>query len=138
MWRRSRWPGLPPVLFATLATIFQRLGVMFTEPKYIGLNGQSRGQGASIHVDCGRDAKDQLSILIYIGEKTDGDLLLYDKDNGKHKDDGRRIVDRVAFRPNRVVAFDGSIPHQAQAPGDDRFRMSIVVRGTYVRMPRIS
>jgi hypothetical protein len=29
------------------------------------------------------------------------------------------------------VAFDGSIPHQARAPGDDKFRMSIVVRGGY-------
>lgn len=125
LWRRGGWPGLPPVLFSTLTTVFQKLGVMFTEPRYIGLNGQSRGQEASIHVDCARDAKDQLSILIYIGENTDGDLLVYDKQ------DQSQVVDSVAYRPNRVVAFDGSIPHQASAPGDDRFRMSIVVRGGY-------
>ena len=124
-WRRKGWPGLPPVLFSTLATVFQELGIVLTEPAYIGLNGQSRSQDASIHVDCPRNAKDQISILVYIGEDTDGDLLLYDKD------DGQRMTDRVAFRPNRVVVMDGSIPHQARAPSDDRFRMSIIVRGRY-------
>ena len=124
-WQRNGWPGLPPVLFSTLATVFQRLGVRFTEPDYIGLNGQSRGQDASIHVDCARAAKGQISILVYIGEDTDGDLLLYDKD------DRERLMDRVGFRPNRVVVLDGSIPHQARAPSDDKFRMSIIVRGTY-------
>jgi hypothetical protein len=124
-WRRNGWPGLPPVLFSTLATVFQKLGVVVTEPEYIGLNGQSRGQDASIHVDCPRDAKSQISILVYIGEDTDGDLLLYDKE------DRERLMDRVGFQPNRVVALDGSIPHQARAPSDDRFRMSIIVRGTY-------
>jgi hypothetical protein len=125
MWKCGGWPGLPPVLFATLATVFQNLGVTFTDPKYIGLNGQSRGQEASIHADCARDATNQLSVLIYVGENTDGDLLMYGKD------DREQVVHRVAFRPNRVVAFDGSIPHRARPPSDDRFRMSIVVRGTY-------
>jgi hypothetical protein len=124
-WQRNGWPGLPPVLFSTLATVFQKLGVVFTEPEYLGLNGQSRGQDASIHVDCPRDAKGQISILVYIGEDTDGDLLLYDKE------DRERLVDRIGFQPNRVVALDGSIPHQARAPSDDRFRMSIIVRGKY-------
>lgn len=124
-WRRSGWPGLPPVLFSTLATVFQKLGVVLIAPAYIGLNGQSRGQDASIHVDCARDAKDQISLLAYIGEDTDGDLLLYDKD------DRARMTDRIGFRPNRVVVMDGSIPHQARAPSDDRFRMSIIVRGRY-------
>lgn len=124
-WRRGGWPGLPPVLFSAIATVCQRLRVYFTEPSYIGLNGQSRGQDASVHVDCERDAADQLSVLIYIGEDTSGDLVLYDKDT-------RALPqDRIAFRPNRVVAFDGSIPHQALAPADDRFRMSVIVRGTY-------
>jgi hypothetical protein len=124
-WRNGGWPGLPPVLFSTLATVFERLGVVVTSPAYIGLNGQSRGQEASVHVDCARDAADQISILVYVGENTDGDLQLYDKD------DRERLLDRVAFRPNRVVVLDGSIPHRARAPGDDRFRMSIIVRGTY-------
>jgi hypothetical protein len=124
-WRNGGWTGLPPVLFSTLATVFERLGVVLTRPEYIGLNGQSRGQDASIHVDCARDAKDQISILVYIGENTDGDLLLYDKDEREC------VLDRVGFRPNRVVVLDGSIPHRACSPADDRFRMSIIVRGTY-------
>jgi hypothetical protein len=124
-WQRNGWPGLPPVLFSALATAFQRLGFIFTAPTYIGLNGQSRGQDASTHVDCARDATDQLSLLIYIGEDTDGDLHLYDKD------DPQRIMDRIAFRPNRVVAFDGSIPHRACAPSDEKFRISVIVRGAY-------
>lgn len=124
-WRRGGWPGLPPALFSVIATVCHRLRVFFTEPSYIGLNGQSRGQDASVHVDCERDAADQLSVLIYIGEDTGGDLILYDKDT-------RTLPQgRIAFRPNRVVAFDGSIPHQALAPADDRFRMSVIVRGTY-------
>jgi hypothetical protein len=116
---------LPPVLFSTLATLFQKLRLVLVEPAYIGLNGQCRGQDASIHVDCVRDATDQISLLSYIGEDTDGDLLLYDRD------DRERVTDRVRFRPNRVVVMDGSIPHQARAPSDDRFRMSIIVRGRY-------
>jgi hypothetical protein len=124
-WRRNGWPGLPPVLFSTLATVFQKLGVGFTEPEYIGLNGQSRGQDASIHVDCARDAKNQISILVYIGEDTNGDLLLYERE------DRGQLMGRVSFRPNRVVAMDGSIPHQACPPSDGKFRMSIIVRGAY-------
>ena len=123
--RRSGWPGLPPVLFAALATMFQKLGVIITAPEYLGLNGQSRGQNGSTHIDCAPDATDQLSVLIYVGENTDGDLVLYDKK------DRHRVVERIGFRPNRVVAMDGSIPHAALAPSDDRFRMSVIVRGTY-------
>jgi hypothetical protein len=124
-WQRHGWPGLPPVLFAAVATLFQALDVVITRPQYIGLNGQSRGQDGSTHVDCARDAPDQLSLLIYIGESTDGDLCLHDKDAPE------RLTDRITFRPGRVVAMDGSIPHAARAPGDDRFRMSVIVRGTY-------
>jgi hypothetical protein len=124
-WQRHGWPGLPPILFSAVATVFQKLGFIITAPEYIGLNGQSRGQDASIHVDCARDAADQLSLLVYIGEDTDGDLLLYDKDNSQ------RMIDRIDFRPNRVLACDGSIPHAARAPTDDKFRMSIIVRGAY-------
>jgi hypothetical protein len=124
-WQRSGWPGLPPVLFSAVATLFQKLGVVVTRPEYIGLNGQSRGQDGSTHVDCARDAADQLSLLIYVGENTDGDLLLYDKD------DPQRLTDRITFRPNRVVAMDGSCPHAARGPSDDRFRMSVIVRGSY-------
>ena len=32
---------------------------------------------------------------------------------------------------DRVIAFDGSIPHQAFAPKDDKFRMSVIIRGKY-------
>lgn len=124
-WQREGWHGLPPVLSSAVNILFRRLGIIFTAPRYIGLNGQSRGQEASVHVDCDRDAPDQLSLLVYIGENTDGDLLLYDKD------DRQRMLHRIAFRPNRVVAFDGSIPHQARAPSDDGFRMSLIIRGTY-------
>lgn len=124
-WQRQGWPGLPPVLFSTAAIIFQRLGFIFTAPNYIGLNGQSRGQDASTHVDCARDTPDQLSLLVYIGEDTSGDLHLYDKD------DRTRVLECINFRPNRIVAFDGSIPHSARAPDDNRFRMSAIFRGVY-------
>lgn len=124
-WRRSGWAGLPPVLFSTIATIFQKLNVTITEPRYIGLNGQSRGQDASTHEDCERDLPGEISILVYIGEETDGDLVLYDKG------DPKRSLHRIPFKPNRVIAFDGSVPHQAFAPTDDKFRMSMVIRGQY-------
>lgn len=124
-WRRKGWAGLPPVLFSVIVTLFQRLNVTITQPEYIGLNGQSRGQNASMHTDCAHDSPDDLSILVYIGEDTDGDLVLYDKA------DTQRELQRIAFRPNRVVAFDGSIPHQAFAPTDDKFRMSMIIRGKY-------
>lgn len=124
-WRREGWAGLPPVLFSMIAVLFKKLDVTIFEPEYIGLNGQSRDQLASMHTDCADDSPDDLSILFYLGERTDGDLLLYDKtDHG-------RLLHRIAFKPNRVVAFDGSIPHQALAPTDDRFRVSLIVRGKY-------
>lgn len=123
--QRKGWSGLPPVLLAAVARVFQKLGVKIPKPEYIGLNGQSRGQNGSAHTDCVRDAADQLSILIYVGEDTDGDLLLYSKD------DPGQLTERIGFRPNRVVAFDGSIPHAALAPSDDKFRMSVIVRGAY-------
>jgi hypothetical protein len=124
-WKKGGWPALPPTLYAAVATLFRRLGVVITAVQYIGLNGQLRGQDASTHTDCALDATDLLSILIYIGEDTDGDLCLFDKDNRQ------RQLDRVAFRPNRVVALDGSIPHRAFAPTNDRFRMSAIIRGCY-------
>jgi hypothetical protein len=123
--RKGGWPGLPPVLFSALATTFQKLGIIITAPEYLGLNGQSRGMNGGVHIDCAPDAPDQLSLLLYLGEDTDGDLVIYDKK------DRQREVERIGFRPNRVVAMDGSIPHAALAPSDDKFRMSVIVRGTY-------
>ena len=124
-WQEQGWTGLPPVLFSAIATIFGKLDVTITAPEYIGLNGQSCGQDASMHVDCAPDSADDLSILVYVGEDTSGDLILYDKN------DRARVLHRIAFRPNRIIAFDGSIPHQALAPDDDKFRMSIIIRGKY-------
>ena len=124
-WQRHGWPGLPPVLFSAIATVFRKLNVTVTEPEYIGLNGQGRGQDASMHSDCELDSPDDLSILIYLGEDTTGDLHLYDKN------DRTLLLHSIAFKPNRIVAFDGSIPHQAFAPTDDKFRMSIIIRGKY-------
>lgn len=124
-WRRSGWAGLPPVLFSMIATLFQKLDVTILEPEYIGLNGQSKDQLASMHTDCEHDSPDDLSILFYLGERTDGDLLLYDKANHS------RLLHRIAYQPNRVVAFDGSVPHQALAPIDGQFRMSLIIRGKY-------
>jgi hypothetical protein len=116
---------LPPTLFSAVATLFRRLGVVIADVQYIGLNGQSRGQDAATHTDCALDAEDLLSILIYIGEDTDGDLHLFDKD------DQQTLLERITFRPNRLVAFDGSIPHRAFAPTNDSFRISAIVRGAY-------
>jgi hypothetical protein len=78
-----------------------------------------------MHADCELNSPDDLSILVYLGEDTSGDLVLYDKA------DRARALHRIAFRPNRIVVFDGSIPHQAFAPSDDRFRMSLIIRGKY-------
>jgi hypothetical protein len=124
-WRRKGWAGLPPVLFSIVATVFQKLDLTITEPEYIGLNGQSKDQTASMHTDCEHDSPDDMSILVYLGEDTDGDLILYDKA------DTARSLHRIAFAPNRVVVFDGSVPHQALAPTDDKFRMSVIIRGKY-------
>jgi len=122
---RHGWTGLPPVLYVAVAMLLRKLDVTITAPEYIGLNGQSQGQDASMHADCDLNSADDLSILVYLGEDTGGDLVLYDKC------DRSRALHRIAFRPNRVVVFDGSIPHQAFAPTDGRFRMSLIIRGKY-------
>ena len=124
-WQRGGWSGLPPVLYAAIAAVFKKLNITITAPEYIGLNGQSHGQDAAMHADCALDSPDDLSILIYLGEDTTGDLHLYDKK------DRERLLHRIAYKPNRVIAFDGSVPHQAFAPKDEKFRMSIIIRGKY-------
>jgi hypothetical protein len=124
-WKEGGWSALPPTLFSSVAALFRGLKVMIEEVQYIGLNGQSRGQDASMHTDCIQDASNLMSILIYIGEDTNGDLQLFDKD------DQQTLLHSVPFRPNRIVAFDGSIPHRALSPTNDSFRISAVVRGTY-------
>jgi hypothetical protein len=124
-WKKGGWPAVPPTLFAAVGTLFRRLGVVITDVQYVGLNGQLRGQDASMHTDCTLDAPDQLSILVYIGEDTDGDLHLFDKE------DQQTVLERVPFRPNRIVAFDGSIPHRAFAPTNNSFRVSAIIRGAY-------
>ena len=126
-WKAGGWPALPPMLFSAVATVFHRLRVIITDVEYIGLNGQLRGQDASAHTDCALDAPDQISVLIYIGEDTDGDLHLFDKD------DRKTLLEQLPFKPNRVVAFDGSIPHRAFAPTTEHFRMSAIIRGKYRR-----
>ena len=62
-WQRHGWPGLPPVLFSAIATVFRKLNVTVTEPEYIGLNGQGRGQDASMHSDCELDSPDDMLFL---------------------------------------------------------------------------
>ena len=124
-WQRGGWAGLPPVLFSAIAAVFKKLNITITAPEYIGLNGQSHAQDAAMHADCELDSPEDLSILIYLGEDTTGDLLLYDKK------DRERLLHRIAYKPNRVIAFDGSVPHQAFAPKDEKFRMSVIIRGKY-------
>ena len=124
-WKSGGWAALPPTLFSTMMTLFQKLGTAITDVSYIGLNGQLRGQDASMHTDCELDSPTQMSILIYIGENTDGDLLLFDKE------DQETVHETIEFRPNRVIVFDGSIPHRAMAPSTEGFRISAIVRGEY-------
>jgi hypothetical protein len=106
----------------------KQFGFTWKKLSYMGMNGQTQGQEGTIHIDS--ESSLNLSFLYY-NNKTwkpewGGQLHFYVGEKGKEKK-----VASVDFVPNRLLVFDGRIPHQADAPIDNQyqFRTSLVIRG---------
>ena len=124
-------------------------GFKYTRFQYAGLNSQTQGCPGTIHTDCKDDDAWNISFLYYPNrfwnEKWGGTLRMLEK--GHQGLDGRKEhiekyqVAEVEFVPNRLVIFDGRIPHGADAPNESaRYmdRKSLVIRGDEVELVKDS
>ena len=120
-------------------------GFMWERFQYMGLNSQTQGLHGTTHADCMQEDEWNLSFLYYtnkIWEKHwGGPLRIYDKMqqglHGRANHIKNHQIAEIEFKPNRLVVFDGRIPHGADAPEEKaRYmdRKSIVIRGDEIRL----
>jgi len=113
--------------------------------QYMGTNSQTFGQHGTTHSDCKEEDEWNLSFLYYYNRywnpEWGGTLRFYDE--GQQGLDGRddhiknHQIGEVEFVPNRLLMFDGRIPHGADAPNKRaryQDRRSIVLRGDEVEL----
>ena len=122
-------------------------GFMWNRFQYAGMNSQTMGQEGTTHSDCQDEDEWNISFLYYTNRFWNphwgGVLRLYD-DSYQQGLDGRKEhiknhqIAEIDFKPNRLLMFDGRIPHGADAPHPKaRYidRRSMVIRGDEVRIP---
>ena len=120
-------------------------GFKYTRFQYAGLNSQSQGCPGTIHQDCPNDDAWNISFLYYPNTfwnpNWGGTLRMFDKPHqgldGRQEHIEKHQVAEVEFVPNRLVIFDGRIPHGADAPNESaRYmdRKSLVVRGDEIEL----
>ena len=113
--------------------------------QYMGMNSQTMGQHGTTHADCAPHDEWNLSFLYYYNTFWNpawgGDLRLYDEMQngliGRDEHIKNHQIGSIEFVPNRLVMFDGRIPHGADAPNERaRYadRCSIVLRGDEVEL----
>ena len=110
---------------------------------YMGLNSQTQGLDGTNHCDCDNEYDWNLSFLWYTNTfwnpNWGGDLRFYELNEGGGVGDNmdKFEVGRVEFKPNRLLLFDGRIPHGAEAPKPSaRYidRRSVVLRGSEIQL----
>ena len=120
-------------------------GFMWERFQYMGLNSQTQGLEGTTHADCNQNDEWNLSFLYYTNKFWEkhwgGPLRIYDEmQQGLHGRDNHiknHQIAEIEFKPNRLVMFDGRLPHGADAPTPEaRYmsRKSIVVRGDEIRL----
>tara|TARA_Y100000592_G_scaffold14434_1_gene20514 strand:- start:1804 stop:2535 length:732 start_codon:yes stop_codon:yes gene_type:complete len=125
--------------------IMTDFGFKWKRFQYLGTNSQSHGQHGTTHSDCAPEDDWNLSFLYYYNifwnEKWGGTLRFYDKPqqglDGRNEHISNHQIAEVDFKPNRLLMFDGRIPHGADAPNScARYadRRSIVLRGDEVEL----
>lgn len=113
--------------------------------QYAGLNSQTYGQDGTIHTDTGGNEDYNCSFLYYYNkfwfDSWGGNLNLYNDtklgENGKSEWGTSHKIGSIEFKPNRLLVFDGRIPHQADSPHHTaRYidRGSLVIRGDEIRL----
>jgi hypothetical protein len=120
-------------------------GFMWERFQYFGLNSQTQGLEGTTHADCEPQDDWNLSFLYYPNkfwnDSWGGSLRMYDKMqqgiHGREDHIKNHQVAEVYFKPNRLLIFDGRIPHGADAPTERaRYadRCSIVLRGDEIEL----
>lgn len=120
-------------------------GFMWERFQYMGLNSQTQGLHGTTHADCQEEDEWNLSFLYYTNkiwsEHWGGPLRIYDEMqqglHGRANHIKNHQIAEIEFKPNRLVIFDGRIPHGADAPTPEaRYidRKSIVIRGDEIRL----
>jgi hypothetical protein len=111
--------------------------------QYCGANSQTHGQHGTCHADCDKDNEWNLSFLFYTNQfwnpNWGGKLRFYDSVvyGGVLDKMNEHEIGSVDFKPNRLLMFDGRIPHGAEAPTESaRYidRKSIVIRGDEIAL----
>jgi hypothetical protein len=123
--------------------VMNDFGFRWVNFDYMGLNSQTQGLDGTCHSDCDPECEWNLSFLYYLNQfwnpKWGGDLRVYDKNigSGVAEDMDKYEIGRIEFKPNRLLLFDGRIPHGAEAPKPSaRYvdRRSCVLRGSEIRL----
>ena len=120
-------------------------GFKWVRFQYAGLNSQTVGLQGTTHSDCNKDDAWNLSFLYYPNRFWNpawgGRLRFYDSPqqglDGRDEHIKNHQIGEVDFKPNRLIMFDGRIPHGADAPEESaRYmdRRSLVIRGDEVRL----
>ena len=120
-------------------------GFKWVRFQYMGLNSQTQGLHGTTHADCAVEDEWNLSFLYYPNrfwnDSWGGSLRLYDSPqqglDGRDDHIKNHQIAEVEFKPNRLIMFDGRIPHGADAPHPSaRYidRRSLVIRGDEVRL----
>ena len=120
-------------------------GFKWVRFQYAGLNSQTQGLHGTTHADCAEEDEWNLSFLYYPNTfwnpKWGGALRIYDSPqqglDGRDEHIKNHQVAEIEFKPNRLIMFDGRIPHGADAPTPSaRYmdRRSLVLRGDEVRL----
>ncbi len=120
-------------------------GFKWVRFQYAGLNSQTQGLQGTTHTDCKFEDEWNLSFLYYPNRywtpSWGGTLRLYDKPqaglDGREEHIRNHQIGEIEFKPNRLIMFEGRIPHGADAPAPSaRFmdRRSLVIRGDDVRL----
>ena len=115
--------------------------------QYMGTNSQTHGQHGTTHADCAEEDEWNLSFLYYYNTFWNpawgGDLRFYERGvfqaglDGRDEHIEKHSIGSVEFVPNRLLMFDGRIPHGADAPNERaRYadRCSIVLRGDEIEL----
>ena len=125
-----------------IQTDFQFKWIRF---QYMGLNSQTQGLHGTTHSDCADHDEWNLSFLYYYNrfwnKEWGGNLRFYDEPQfglqGRDEHIKNHQIGEVEFKPNRLLMFDGRIPHGADAPTPKAKyvdRRSIVLRGDEVQL----
>lgn len=120
-------------------------GFKWVRFQYMGLNSQTQGLQGTTHADCKDDDEWNLSFLYYTNKfwnkNWGGSLRLYNEMqqglDGRQEHIEKHQIAEIEFKPNRLIMFDGRIPHGADAPSPSaRYidRRSLVLRGDEVRL----